>query len=268
MVYKSHGVTTPAYPTTGLTTIMVYTSHGVTTPAYPTTGLTTIMVYTSHGVATPAYPTTGLTTIMVYTLHGVTTPAYPTTGLTTIVVYTSDGVTISAFFPTWCDNNNGLYITWRDNNNSLSTSQHDILLLPIWSVCCLPLAILSTSATFHFVVYRIYTGLPIIFQQSVRLVYASSFHNILSSSFSPLPPQYGFIFGLSFIARDVSLSQVLVFSYIASPQQGDLRLSGPPSGRNVSGGARTRDRKIPAYRRADSLATVSPTLPSLSQKKK
>ncbi|GFN86798.1 hypothetical protein PoB_001330400 [Plakobranchus ocellatus] len=45
----------------------------------------------------------------------------------------------------------------------------------------------------------------------------------------------------------------------ASPQQGDLRLSGPPSGQGVSGGARTRDRGIPADIRADSIATVPPT---------
>ncbi|GFO14205.1 chemosensory receptor a [Plakobranchus ocellatus] len=47
----------------------------------------------------------------------------------------------------------------------------------------------------------------------------------------------------------------------ASPQQGDLRLSGPPSGQGAGGGARTRDRKVPADLRADSLATVPPTPP-------
>ncbi|GFO29141.1 hypothetical protein PoB_005564600 [Plakobranchus ocellatus] len=45
------------------------------------------------------------------------------------------------------------------------------------------------------------------------------------------------------------------FLYIASPQQGDLRLSGPPSGQGAGGGARTRDRRVPADLRADSLAT-------------
>ncbi|GFO29196.1 hypothetical protein PoB_005570100 [Plakobranchus ocellatus] len=44
-------------------------------------------------------------------------------------------------------------------------------------------------------------------------------------------------------------------------QQGDLRLSGPPSGQGAGGGARTRDRKVPADLRADSLATVPPTPP-------
>ncbi|GFN75531.1 hypothetical protein PoB_000203700 [Plakobranchus ocellatus] len=43
------------------------------------------------------------------------------------------------------------------------------------------------------------------------------------------------------------------------PQRGDLRLSGPPSGQGA--GARTRDRKVPADFRADSLATVPPTPP-------
>ncbi|GFO22576.1 hypothetical protein PoB_004908100 [Plakobranchus ocellatus] len=49
--------------------------------------------------------------------------------------------------------------------------------------------------------------------------------------------------------------------YIASPQQGDLRLLGPPSGQGAVGGARTRDRKFPADLRADSLAKLPPTPP-------
>ncbi|GFN73844.1 hypothetical protein PoB_000035000 [Plakobranchus ocellatus] len=48
----------------------------------------------------------------------------------------------------------------------------------------------------------------------------------------------------------------------ASPQQSDLRLSGPPSGQDAGGGARTRDRGVPANLRADSLATVPPTPPA------
>ncbi|GFO38812.1 hypothetical protein PoB_006531700 [Plakobranchus ocellatus] len=44
----------------------------------------------------------------------------------------------------------------------------------------------------------------------------------------------------------------------ASPQ-GDLRFSGPPSGQGADGGARTRDRRVPADLRADSLATVPQT---------
>ncbi|GFO43284.1 hypothetical protein PoB_006978900 [Plakobranchus ocellatus] len=49
------------------------------------------------------------------------------------------------------------------------------------------------------------------------------------------------------------------FLYIASPQQGDLRLSGPPSGQGAGGGARTRDRRVPADLRVDSPATVPST---------
>ncbi|GFO39043.1 hypothetical protein PoB_006554800 [Plakobranchus ocellatus] len=49
------------------------------------------------------------------------------------------------------------------------------------------------------------------------------------------------------------------FLYIASPQRGDLRLSGPPSGQGAGSGARTRDRMVPADLRADSQATVLPT---------
>ncbi|GFO36261.1 hypothetical protein PoB_006276600 [Plakobranchus ocellatus] len=41
--------------------------------------------------------------------------------------------------------------------------------------------------------------------------------------------------------------------YIASPQQGDIRLSGLPSGQGAGAGARTRDRM------AASLSTVPPT---------
>ncbi|GFN84971.1 structure-specific endonuclease subunit slx4 [Plakobranchus ocellatus] len=51
------------------------------------------------------------------------------------------------------------------------------------------------------------------------------------------------------------------FLYTASPQQGDLRLSGPPSGQGAGSGARTRDRRVPADLRADSQATVLPTPP-------
>ncbi|GFO25714.1 sodium-coupled monocarboxylate transporter 2, partial [Plakobranchus ocellatus] len=42
---------------------------------------------------------------------------------------------------------------------------------------------------------------------------------------------------------------------IDTPQQVDLRLLGPPSGQGAGGRARTRDRRIPADTRADSLAT-------------
>ncbi|GFO09545.1 hypothetical protein PoB_003605000 [Plakobranchus ocellatus] len=42
---------------------------------------------------------------------------------------------------------------------------------------------------------------------------------------------------------------------------GDLRLSGPPLGQDDGDEARTRDRRVPANLRADSLATVPPTPP-------
>ncbi|GFN80907.1 hypothetical protein PoB_000741300 [Plakobranchus ocellatus] len=53
---------------------------------------------------------------------------------------------------------------------------------------------------------------------------------------------------------------VLSMKFI-SPQQGDLRLSGPPSGQGAGSGARTRDRRVPADLRANSQATVLPTPP-------
>ncbi|GFN99609.1 hypothetical protein PoB_002611500 [Plakobranchus ocellatus] len=46
-------------------------------------------------------------------------------------------------------------------------------------------------------------------------------------------------------------------------QQGDLRLLGLLSGQGVRSGARTRDRRVPADLRADSLTTVSPTPPNV-----
>ncbi|GFO24815.1 reverse transcriptase-like protein [Plakobranchus ocellatus] len=58
----------------------------------------------------------------------------------------------------------------------------------------------------------------------------------------------------------VSLGEfVLDSTYVASLQQGDLRLSVPPSGQGADGGARIRDRRVPTDLRADSLATVPPT---------
>ncbi|GFN76590.1 hypothetical protein PoB_000309600 [Plakobranchus ocellatus] len=48
----------------------------------------------------------------------------------------------------------------------------------------------------------------------------------------------------------------------ASPQKGDLRLSGPPSGQGAGGRALTRDRRFPADLRAVSLAIVPPKFPT------
>ncbi|GFO26686.1 hypothetical protein PoB_005319100 [Plakobranchus ocellatus] len=56
----------------------------------------------------------------------------------------------------------------------------------------------------------------------------------------------------------IMIKKKVWFLYLANPQQGDLRLSGPPSGYGTGGGARTRDRGVPADLRADSLATVLP----------
>ncbi|GFO06607.1 hypothetical protein PoB_003311200 [Plakobranchus ocellatus] len=58
-------------------------------------------------------------------------------------------------------------------------------------------------------------------------------------------------------------SVVVWFVYRASPQQGDLRLSGPSSGQGTCGGAQTRDRRINADLRTDSLSTVPLTPPSV-----
>ncbi|GFO03574.1 hypothetical protein PoB_003007900 [Plakobranchus ocellatus] len=52
---------------------------------------------------------------------------------------------------------------------------------------------------------------------------------------------------------------------MACLQQGDHRLSGPPSGQGAGGGTRTIDRRALAYPRADSLSTVLPTPPSSPQ---
>ncbi|GFN95733.1 hypothetical protein PoB_002223900 [Plakobranchus ocellatus] len=58
------------------------------------------------------------------------------------------------------------------------------------------------------------------------------------------------------------LSQDRAPPWATCPQQGDLRLSGPPSGHGAGSGARTRDRRVPADLRADSQATVLPTPPT------
>ncbi|GFO22396.1 hypothetical protein PoB_004890100 [Plakobranchus ocellatus] len=58
------------------------------------------------------------------------------------------------------------------------------------------------------------------------------------------------------------------FLYIASPQKGDLRLSGPPSGQGAGGGTRIRDRMVRADLRASSLDTVPPTPHTLNKIKK
>ncbi|GFN84546.1 RNA-directed DNA polymerase from mobile element jockey-like protein [Plakobranchus ocellatus] len=46
---------------------------------------------------------------------------------------------------------------------------------------------------------------------------------------------------------------------VVSSQHGDVRLSSPPSGQGAGGGARTRDRRVPADLRADLQATEPPT---------
>ncbi|GFO45071.1 hypothetical protein PoB_007157600 [Plakobranchus ocellatus] len=45
----------------------------------------------------------------------------------------------------------------------------------------------------------------------------------------------------------------------ASPLQGDIGFSGPPLGQSAGGEARTRDRRVPADPRVDSLSIVLPT---------
>ncbi|GFN76399.1 hypothetical protein PoB_000290500 [Plakobranchus ocellatus] len=77
-------------------------------------------------------------------------------------------------------------------------------------------------------------------------------HLLLCNSIIEVVPLYT-------VLQPRSKNWQLSFLYIASPQQGDLRLSGPPSGQGAGSGARTRDRKVPADLRADSQATVLPT---------
>ncbi|GFO16237.1 hypothetical protein PoB_004274200 [Plakobranchus ocellatus] len=58
----------------------------------------------------------------------------------------------------------------------------------------------------------------------------------------------------------------LGFLHIASPQQGDLRLSGTLSGQSVGDEARTRDTEVPTDLRADALFTV-PLMPLVTRNK-
>ncbi|GFO38720.1 hypothetical protein PoB_006522500 [Plakobranchus ocellatus] len=82
----------------------------------------------------------------------------------------------------------------------------------------------------------------------------------------PPIPRHGTVFIQKLIVKtyqeETKKEFFVFFLYIASPQQGDLRLSGPPSGQGAGSGARTRDRKVPADLRADSQATVLPTPPT------
>ncbi|GFN80678.1 hypothetical protein PoB_000718400 [Plakobranchus ocellatus] len=63
------------------------------------------------------------------------------------------------------------------------------------------------------------------------------------------------------IARVQVDTGTVVFDKSACLQNGDLRLTGPPSGQGASGGARTRNKMVPADLWADSLSTVPPTPP-------
>ncbi|GFN96371.1 ankyrin-3 [Plakobranchus ocellatus] len=79
---------------------------------------------------------------------------------------------------------------------------------------------------------------------------------------SPLPSCY-YLYSYSGNALKPEVTGVLQRRKKKSPQQGDLRLSGPPSGQGAGSGARTRDRRVPADLRADSQATVLPTPPDI-----
>ncbi|GFO23498.1 hypothetical protein PoB_005000300 [Plakobranchus ocellatus] len=59
------------------------------------------------------------------------------------------------------------------------------------------------------------------------------------------------------------LLKVGCYMYTACQQNGDLRLSGLLPGQGVSGRARTRNRRVPADLRVDSLSTVPPTPPTV-----
>ncbi|GFO27560.1 hypothetical protein PoB_005406500 [Plakobranchus ocellatus] len=68
-----------------------------------------------------------------------------------------------------------------------------------------------------------------------------------------------------FVIHRSTVSKSKCFGYLvasdASPQQGDLRLPGPPLGHGAGSGARTRHRRVPADLMADSLTTLLPTPP-------
>ncbi|GFN85174.1 hypothetical protein PoB_001168000 [Plakobranchus ocellatus] len=49
-----------------------------------------------------------------------------------------------------------------------------------------------------------------------------------------------------------------------SPQKGDLRLLGPPSGQGAGSGAQIRGKRVPVDLRADSLTTVPQTPPTVT----
>ncbi|GFN89382.1 fasciculation and elongation protein zeta-2 [Plakobranchus ocellatus] len=71
---------------------------------------------------------------------------------------------------------------------------------------------------------------------------------------------------LQAINEDSSAVPTLLTDYILKgPQQGDLRLLGPPSDRGPDDGAQTRDRRVPTDLRANSQASVPPSPHSVTQ---
>ncbi|GFN84734.1 hypothetical protein PoB_001124000 [Plakobranchus ocellatus] len=74
---------------------------------------------------------------------------------------------------------------------------------------------------------------------------------------------------MSSAGAGLTLSQQTSYARIMAnlqvrPQQGDLRLSGPPSSQGAYGETRIRGRRIPEDLREDSLSTVPPTPPAPS----
>ncbi|GFO11836.1 hypothetical protein PoB_003834100 [Plakobranchus ocellatus] len=119
---------------------------------------------------------------------------------------------------------------------------------------------LKTYSVFDIVVPSL--SLPASSSSSLGTSVAQAYHAVIVASLgeAELRRRHGNLDFLSDTMRETKRKgDGLVVLHPASPQQGDLRLSGPPSGRGLRGGALTRNRSVLADLRADSLTTVPPT---------
>ncbi|GFN87680.1 hypothetical protein PoB_001418600 [Plakobranchus ocellatus] len=101
--------------------------------------------------------------------------------------------------------------------------------------------------------HSIETAFPVVRQQNIDRSIETAFPVVRQQNIDhSIETAFPVVFFVSF---KFHRTQVW-FLCTASPQQCDLRLLGPASGQVAGGGARTRDRRIPAVLRANSVTTV------------
>ncbi|GFO35571.1 hypothetical protein PoB_006207600 [Plakobranchus ocellatus] len=103
----------------------------------------------------------------------------------------------------------------------------------------------------HFVIFGVHLGLCGIGKFVCGCVYVYAWVCVVWFGFCIKPVHNEVISGFQ------ALLQAKTSLAARTREQGDLRLSGPPSGKGAGGGARARDRRVPTDLRADSLVTVA-----------